>query len=194
MRVSVMLACVAGTVLLTTAAMSVAADQPWRSHQAWRTSYIGAEPTPATRGLAASPTPSSTKAGEEEDLAYASEDTPPASADANSAACCDDPCCECHRCRRARMIGSTCNMPPHYAYFPAMHGYYYFRPYNHSHVATQQTYARMWGEDPANPYGNRIFQTVYEQYRADASIAQPPMPGTQLLPQPPLPEQPPVEQ
>ena len=42
-----------------------------------------------------------------------------------------------------------------------MHGYYYFRPYHHSHIARHQTLVAGWGGDPRNPYSNAIFQTVY---------------------------------
>ena len=47
-----------------------------------------------------------------------------------------------------------------------MHGYYYFRPYHHSHV-TQQQMVTAWGGDPRNPYANEIFQRVYAQYKAE---------------------------
>ncbi len=87
--------------------------------------------------------------------------------------CFADPCRVLgHRAGR-RLIGSTCNMGQHHAYFPPMHGYYYFHPYHHSHIWNHQSFARMWGEDPANPYANRLFQTVYEQYRADVLLEQP---------------------
>jgi len=62
---------------------------------------------------------------------------------------------------------NACNMPQHYAYFPAMHGYYYFRPYHHSHIAKHQQIASSWGADPRFPYSNEIFKTVYAQYRKD---------------------------
>jgi hypothetical protein len=99
-------------------------------------------------------------------------------------ACCDSDCCGCgdcgaccgpdplRRCCRAlhrlhRCLNSTCDMPPHYPYFPPMHGYYYFRPYHHSHLASQQDFVASWGGDPRNPYANEIFQRVYAEYRAD---------------------------
>ncbi len=74
-----------------------------------------------------------------------------------------------------RLIGSTCTMGQHSAYFPPMHGYYYFHPYHHSHVRTHQMFAQLWGEDPANPYSNRLFQMVYEQYRDEVAAEQPPL-------------------
>jgi len=73
---------------------------------------------------------------------------------------CDGRACTCPLC-------GACNMPQHYAYFPAMHGYYYFRPYHHSHIAKHQQIAASWGADPRFPYSNEIFKTVYAQYRKD---------------------------
>lgn len=72
-------------------------------------------------------------------------------------------------------LGSTCDMGQRYPYFPPMHGYYYFRPYHHSHVRNHQAIVQAWGEDPANPYANRIFQTVYEQVKAESPA--PPAPA-----------------
>jgi hypothetical protein len=57
-------------------------------------------------------------------------------------------------------------MPPHYPYFPAMHGYYYFRPYNGSMLRPQQMIAVSWGCDPRAPYDNQIFQQVYAEAEA----------------------------
>ena len=74
-----------------------------------------------------------------------------------------------------RLIGSTCTMGQRPAYFPPMHGYYYFHPYHHSHVRKHQMFAQMWGEDPANPYANRLFQMIYEQYQEDVAAQQPPV-------------------
>jgi hypothetical protein len=53
-------------------------------------------------------------------------------------------------------------MYPHCTYFPASHGYYYFRPYHHSHIAIQQHFVRQWGGDPRNPYDNAIFEGIYD--------------------------------
>ena len=52
-------------------------------------------------------------------------------------ACCGTCACHSGHCCLG-LTCSPCNMLPHYPYFPAMHGYYYFRPYHHSHVAQQQ--------------------------------------------------------
>ncbi len=48
-----------------------------------------------------------------------------------------------------------------------MNGYYYFRPYNHRHVAEQQQTVAKWGGDPRNPYANEVFRQVYAEYKAD---------------------------
>lgn len=72
-------------------------------------------------------------------------------------------------------------LPQHYAYFPAMHGYYYFCPYNPMHVPTQQAFATQFGMDPRNPYANDFFKVVYAEYKA----AQEGSPGPERIPAPP---------
>jgi len=57
-------------------------------------------------------------------------------------------------------------MIPHYAYYPALHGYYYFRPYNYMHVPRQQEFVTRFGGDARNPYANEIFKRVYAEYKA----------------------------
>jgi hypothetical protein len=52
-------------------------------------------------------------------------------------------------------------MFPHYPYYPANHGYYYFRPYNFTHVPAQKEIALILGEDPAAPYGTTAFDRLY---------------------------------
>jgi len=52
-------------------------------------------------------------------------------------------------------------------YWPAEHGYYYFRPYNMVHVKDQREIARSWGEDPRNPYDHKVFDRVYEALKAE---------------------------
>jgi len=47
-------------------------------------------------------------------------------------------------------LDSTCDMYPHYAYYPECHGSYYFRPYNWEHYA--QDTAFMLGLGHAAPY------------------------------------------
>ncbi len=71
-------------------------------------------------------------------------------------------------CRGGCLGNDTrCQMHLHYPYYPAMHGYYYFRPYHPRHVREQQGVAAMWGEDPRVPYANAVFQRVYAQYQQE---------------------------
>ena len=56
------------------------------------------------------------------------------------------------------------NMIPHYHYFSAEHGYYYFQPYNVTRVAMQQAFATRYGGDARHPYSNEVFKRVYEIY------------------------------
>ena len=73
-----------------------------------------------------------------------------------------DCCSERYKCR------STCNMYPHYPYFPAFHGYYYFRPYNYSHVPVQKDIALAFGEDPTAPYAGALFDRLYAELMVEA--------------------------
>lgn len=57
---------------------------------------------------------------------------------------------------------NTCNMPPHYAYFPADHGNYYFRPYNYHRIANHQQFVMTYGGNPRHPYANDVFDRVYQ--------------------------------
>jgi hypothetical protein len=57
----------------------------------------------------------------------------------------DDDCSGCWKL-------STCDLYPHYAYYPKHHGYYYFRPYNYTMVPVQQQIAVRLGADSRNPY------------------------------------------
>ena len=96
--------------------------------------------------------------------------------------CCDsDYCCEGSGCGCGGGCGggclgnnSRCQMHQHYPYYPAMHGYYYFRPYNHSMIPEQQQMAAEWGEDPRHPYANDLFQIVYADYAREQQAASEP--------------------
>ncbi len=57
-------------------------------------------------------------------------------------------------------------MPQHYAYYPAMHGYYYMHPYHYAQVPQHQAFMARAGVDPRNPYSNDLFRTLYAEYRA----------------------------
>jgi hypothetical protein len=66
---------------------------------------------------------------------------------------------------RFRLLNDDGGMPPHYAYYPAMHGYYYFCPYHPMHIINHQAMATQWGMDPRNPYANDFFKVVYAEYK-----------------------------
>ena len=71
---------------------------------------------------------------------------------------CDLNCCE-------RRILTYCVGPgdlyPHYPYFPAYHGYYYFRPYNFEHVLKDSALAAEMGGDPRAPYSVEFLRSVF---------------------------------
>ncbi len=160
--------CVAGLLGLFVTISWATAEQPGREHGVEQVRFVAPEPTLAD-GAANATVRVVSEPGVGEHMGYAYAH--------------DDDCVDCfhnsaydgRRPRSGRrLIGSTCTMGQHHAYFPPMHGYYYFHPYHHSHVWKHQMFARMWGEDPANPYANRVFEMVYEQYRADLLLEQPP--------------------
>ncbi len=108
------------------------------------------------------------------------QQTEPAEAPSCCAPC--DHCCHHGRCGhesvcrwmiREMCLGplfhGDCNMVPHTAYFPELHGYYYFRPYHYSHIRQHQEFVSSFGEDPRAPYANTIFQQVYKQMTAKGS-------------------------
>lgn len=83
--------------------------------------------------------------------------------------------CSTGRCRAGCCIGescwcSPCNLIPHYPYYPAAHGYYYFRPYHYTHIALQQHLVSRWGGDPRHPYANEIFDRVYAELDAEGKV------------------------
>jgi hypothetical protein len=59
-----------------------------------------------------------------------------------------------------------CEEIQHYDYYPALHGNYYFAPYNAIKVPFQQVFAAKYGGDPRDPYADGVFQKVYAAYRA----------------------------
>lgn len=79
--------------------------------------------------------------------------------------CCDGNCCGvfCNKCCGCGCWSdvfkySTCNLYPHYAYYPECHGRYYFRPYTWVHIA--QDRIAFPGIDQAMPYSNAIFDDI----------------------------------
>uniref|UniRef100_A0A7C2NYR4 Uncharacterized protein n=1 Tax=Schlesneria paludicola TaxID=360056 RepID=A0A7C2NYR4_9PLAN len=75
------------------------------------------------------------------------------------------PSCEaaCPYCSRDDDKGlvSTCDLYPHFAYYPRYHGSHYFRPYNYTHVAGHQCFASSIGLDPRMPYSLTGFDRIY---------------------------------
>lgn len=61
-------------------------------------------------------------------------------------------------------LGSTCDLYPHYAYYPRYHGYYYFRPYNYMMIGPQQEFAAQIGLDPRMPYSLSNFDAIYASW------------------------------
>ncbi len=80
---------------------------------------------------------------------------------------------------------SPCDMVQHSPYYPAMHGNYYFRPYNAYRILQHQQAAVAWGEDPRNPYSNDVFRRVYAKMKeqgAGPDVEEPPAPPKSELP------------
>ncbi len=75
---------------------------------------------------------------------------------------CDD---DCHLCCWDRCLLTYCVGPgdfyPHYAYFPVYHGYYYFRPYNFTHILPDSAFAEQIGDDPRAPYNVAYARTFF---------------------------------
>jgi hypothetical protein len=77
----------------------------------------------------------------------------------SDAYCNGDDGCRCKNClSRLKShcalceLHSTCDLIPHYPYYPMQHGYYYFRPYNHTSIQVDQQTAVRLGADTRNPY------------------------------------------
>lgn len=64
----------------------------------------------------------------------------------------------CHWSLSVACLDSTCDMYPHYAYYPECHGSYYFRPYNWEHYA--QDTAFMLGMGQPAPYSEDGFHEL----------------------------------
>jgi hypothetical protein len=86
---------------------------------------------------------------------------------------CEDKGCKLcgYRCL-SKHCRSTGDMYQHYPYYPADHGYYYFRPYNYFKVAEQQHLAERWGADPRWPYDTDALVRLYEDAPVEESYLQ----------------------
>jgi len=71
-----------------------------------------------------------------------------------------------HRCSSPSPWVSSGNMPQHMPYESEPKTYYYYRPYNHHHIAMQQEGA----DDPTLPYSNSVFASVYAQMELEAGL------------------------
>ena len=71
-------------------------------------------------------------------------------------------CVECNS-KSPALRYSTCNLYPHYAYYPQCHGYWHFRAYNWIHI--DQHRLTIAGEDFKFPYSNQIFDQVYSEFK-----------------------------
>jgi hypothetical protein len=59
-------------------------------------------------------------------------------------------------------------MHPHYAYYPANHGYYYFRPYNYSHIDHHKQLAAAMGIEAIAPYSTEVFGRPYSELMVES--------------------------
>lgn len=81
----------------------------------------------------------------------------------------------CDRCSRKcyhLFEESTCDMYHHIPYYPMMHGYYYFRPYNYQHVPEQKQLAPGLGEKYVAPYQTMAFAMLYRDIESGYDVPQ----------------------
>lgn len=158
MRIAII--CFVGTMLLQAAPASANASDVWYASQVRHASQAPAPVVNATN---------------KEQIVYANQSTEEPLAYAHVI---EEPwadCCECdswhpsYGRRGCGLIGSTCTMSQHHYYYNPMSRYYYFHPYHHSHVRSHQMFGQLWGEHPANPYANQVFESVFQQYRDDTA-------------------------
>lgn len=161
------------TSQVTQRAAQASAQNDWTQYEATVTSYLG-EASPAVPPPAAPATIG---------LSAATATAPaPAACDPSAGGCqaCQngsDCCChhgkdgllssllggckdECKDCKKLLKY-STCDLYPHYPYYPKDHGYYYFRPYNYIHVLEHQQTVLKWGGDPRNPYSTQVLANLF---------------------------------
>lgn len=122
------------------------------------------------------------------------------------ATCCDVDsyrCCCCghencympgihHRKKNGKLrwcrVWTTGDMYQHHAYYPAHHGYYYFRPYNYTNVLEHKATIASLGGEPSHPYSVAMFAPIYDNfYLTTPKIVEPVMslnmiPGASQLP------------
>ncbi len=84
-------------------------------------------------------------------------------------------------------IHSPGNMPQHLPQVFKYSEYYYLRPYNWFHIREHQEEVANYGEDPRNPYANKVFAQVYRDmhlgpHRADYLLDSQDAPGEDAAP------------
>ena len=89
--------------------------------------------------------------------------------------CLSEDCCS--NCRLRSLGRYQCRLPSHWRstrdmfqrtpYMSEPDDYYYFRPYNHMHIGSQQTESQNYGLDIHNPYANDLFEGVYQEVEAE---------------------------
>lgn len=85
-------------------------------------------------------------------------------------------------------VWTTGDMYQHYAYYPAHHGYYYFRPYNYTNVLEHKAQIVALGGQRNSPYTHEILDATYERYYESNPVIEPPVldkseiPGASNLP------------
>ncbi len=85
-------------------------------------------------------------------------------------------------------VWTTGDMYQHYAYYPAHHGYYYFRPYNYTNVLEHKSMVARLGGETNHPYSVAMFTPIYENYYltnpeiVDTAPSLDMIPGASLLP------------
>jgi hypothetical protein len=149
-------------------AAAAPADQ-WSAYQATVTSYLQELPPPP-------PPPPGPPVAPPAEMGMSGADSAPGKAcacdpyvdDLYCDAYCDDDDGCFSRCKQhwkqhcyLKKLHSTCDLYPHYAYFPKHHGYYYFRPYNAANVTVQQQTAVRMGGDPRNPYSTQVLANLF---------------------------------
>jgi hypothetical protein len=89
-------------------------------------------------------------------------------------------CCECYDDYLMRNCVGPGDLYPHYAYCPAYHGYYYFRPYNYVHVLYDAASVTTMGGDPRAPYAKEFLRPIFGQSTYVAPILPPQAYGESL--------------
>ena len=109
--------------------------------------------------------------------------------------CCGHPSCYMPGIHKRKANGklkwcrvwTTGDLYPHYAYYPANHGYYYFRPYNYINVDEHKQLIVQLGGDRHHPYSLKMFDNIYQKHYETHQVRVEPdieklIPGKETLP------------